>query len=318
MGVKLLTSLFKNYKQNHGIKEITLDKLTGKKIVIDIFIYLYKYLKEERLLENIYLMCFIFRKYNITPLFVFDGYDIDINKKDEIIKRKQNKLEAREKYEMLLKEYTATDNEDIKEEMKKLKKEFITITQENIKDVKKLINACGMKYIVAKGEADILCYSLVKCNKAYACLTEDSDLFVYGCQRVIKYISLLNHTCLLYDLKIILKNLNLTNNELIYISILSGTDYNREITGNIYCNKKYLSKYKHSKKDITFLEWLVQEKLIMKKDIDTINNVKKMYTIDCLEVLKKYPYMLLKINNFNLGEIQYILKKEGFIFTNIP
>ena len=97
MGIKLLTSLFKKYNVNNGITEITLEKLGGKKIVVDIFIYLYKYLKEERLLENIYLMCFIFRKYNITPLFVFDGYDIDINKKKELIKRKQHKLEAREK-----------------------------------------------------------------------------------------------------------------------------------------------------------------------------------------------------------------------------
>jgi len=315
MGIKLLTSLFKKYNVNNGITEITLEKLGGKKIVVDIFIYLYKYLKEERLLENIYLMCFIFRKYNITPLFVFDGYDIDINKKKELIKRKQHKLEAREKYERLLENYKETDNEDIKQEMKKLKSEFVTITKENIKNVKNLIKACGMKYIVAKGEADILCYSFVKSKKAYACLTEDSDLFVYGCQRVIKHISLLNHTCLLYDLNQIMKNLNITMDELLDISILSGTDYNKEITGNIFCNKKYLSKYKQTERKITFLEWLFNEKKINMNDIEIINNIRKNYNINCEEVLNLCPYIVLKNNNYEFNEIKCILKNVGFIFN---
>jgi len=49
--------------------------------------------------------------------------------------------------------------------------------------------AYGVSYIDADGEADQLCASLVLKNKVYACLSEDMDLFVYGCPRVLRYLS---------------------------------------------------------------------------------------------------------------------------------
>ena len=57
----------------------------------------------------------------------------------------------------------------------------------------------GISYYQAKGEADKLCAKLVNKNKVFACLSEDMDLFVYGCPKVLRYISLLNKNVIMYD-----------------------------------------------------------------------------------------------------------------------
>ena len=95
-------------------------------------------------------------------------------------------------------------------------------------NVKNLIRAYGATYYDAIGEADELCALLTVKDKVWACLSEDMDMFVYGCPRVIRYFSLLNHTAVLYDLNGILTSLGISQKELREICILSGTDYNIE------------------------------------------------------------------------------------------
>ena len=71
-----------------SIRCINISELSGKKIVVDISIYLYKYEAENALLENMYVMLSIFRYYNITPIFIFDGKP-PIEKKELLIKRSE-------------------------------------------------------------------------------------------------------------------------------------------------------------------------------------------------------------------------------------
>ena len=52
--------------------------LSGKRIAVDISIYLYKYEAEDALLENMYVMLSIFRHYNIIPITVIDYNHPDV------------------------------------------------------------------------------------------------------------------------------------------------------------------------------------------------------------------------------------------------
>lgn len=72
MGIKNLNKVLRD-KCKNSIKMISISELSGKKIVVDISIYLYKYIAENTLIENMYLMLSIFNYYKITPLFIFDG-----------------------------------------------------------------------------------------------------------------------------------------------------------------------------------------------------------------------------------------------------
>lgn len=72
MGIKYLNRFLRK-KCPESIGYIKLNELTGKKIAIDISIYLYKYEADNVLLENIYLMLATFRHHGIIPVFIFDG-----------------------------------------------------------------------------------------------------------------------------------------------------------------------------------------------------------------------------------------------------
>ena len=59
MGIKYLNRFFKD-EAPEFMKKIHLKQLYGKKIAVDISIFMYKYISENNLIENIYLMLSIF------------------------------------------------------------------------------------------------------------------------------------------------------------------------------------------------------------------------------------------------------------------
>ena len=113
MGIKNLNKFLRE-QAKESINIISLAELSGKKIAIDISIYMYKYASEEGLLENIYLMLSVLRHYNIIPIFVFDGKP-PAEKKELLIKRKEDKKEAECEYNKLKNQL---DNENINNEEK--------------------------------------------------------------------------------------------------------------------------------------------------------------------------------------------------------
>jgi 5'-3' exonuclease len=206
MGIKFLNRFLREECNKTAIKMIPLLQLSGKKIAVDISIYLYKYTAENSLIENMYLMLSIFRYYQIIPVFIFDGKP-PIEKKDLLQKRREDKKSAEQEYYRLKTQLVSEDDvveeeekQDIQNQMDLLKKQFVTLKKEMVEEVKQLMRAFGATYYDAPGEADELCAALVIKNKVWACLSEDMDLFVYGCPRVLRYFSLLNHTAVLYDL----------------------------------------------------------------------------------------------------------------------
>ena len=76
-----------------------------KKITVDISIYLYRFKEMGNLLENIYLMCSIFRYYNIHALFIFDGKYLK-NKNETMRKRKESKKQAKKKFNAIKEKLT--------------------------------------------------------------------------------------------------------------------------------------------------------------------------------------------------------------------
>lgn len=328
MGIKNLNKHLRTNCES-SIRRINLSEISGEKIAIDISIYLYKYDAENALLENIYNMLYIFSTYNITPIFVFDGKP-PTEKKSTIVQRKKAKIIAQEKYDALttkLETICEDDKRPIMLEIKRLKTQIVQITKDKIKKVKDLIQAHGSLFIVAPGEADELCALLVIKKKVWACLSEDMDLFVYGCSRVLRYFSIMDHTAVLYHTKGILKELNMTQTEFKDICILSGTDYNTN--NNIHLNTiiNYFYTYKKASQSqqvcankIHFYEWLKQN-TPYKIDIGALNMVHDMFYIG----IGENKCIMDDINNINIErqpcnqeEIENIMKEEDFIFCKNP
>jgi 5'-3' exonuclease len=331
MGIQHLNKFFRDEAQQ-CIKFISLAELSGKKIAVDISIYMYKYASESSLLENMYLMLAIFRHYNIIPVFIFDGKPPP-EKKELLLKRKESKQEAEKEYNKLKSqlETNVVDNiekQEIISSMDTLKKNFVYISKNDIDNVKDLIRAYGGSYYDAPGEADELCALLAIKHKVWACLSEDMDMFVYGCSRVIRYLSLLNKTAVLYDTKGILDSLGVTQKELREICVISGTDYN--YTHKSECNSKnaptlyktlsYFKKYNKEKTQnktdiLEFYDWL-RENTEYVKDYDELIKIYNLFELNNEEhrLLKNFENVKIMNGSIIKEDIHNIIRCEGFIF----
>jgi flap endonuclease-1 len=372
MGIRALNK-FLQAKCKSSIKSIPLSELSGKKIAVDISIYLYKYISENALLENLYLMISIFRENNITPIFIFDGKPPS-EKNDTIASRKKNKTDAREEYYRLklliesMKAETDTENDadtdmdtdidtdtdtntdiklkkerrekekeceinDLSQTMEQLKKKFISIKYDDIQNVKTLLQAYGMTYFEAPGEADILCAKLVTNNIVYACLSEDTDMFVYGCGRVLRYLSLSLSNVVIYDLNHILKTLNISMDVFKKICILYGCDYTHDTLeeNSILCEQpqenlhnmnifhafQLFKKYRDLAVGINlddFYDWIISEKIHTSSYIDKVSKNIKLFEIDETKNLELYDHIKIMNGPVNKKLLIDVMKKENFIF----
>jgi flap endonuclease-1 len=326
MGIKHLNRFLREEAQQ-CIKFISLAELSGKKIAVDISIYMYKYASEGTLLENMYLMLSTMIHYNIVPVFIFDGKPPP-EKKELLQKRKEDKQEAEKEYNQLKKQLENKTIDDVEKQevvnnMDILKKKFIHIGKNEIDSVKRLIRAYGATYYDAPGEADELCALLVIKNKVWACLSEDMDMFVYGCNRVLRYLSLLNKTVVLYDTKDILNSLGITQKELREICVISGTDYNYNENktddnskkgSSLYKTLAYFKKYHKENSEMGFYKWL-------KENTDYIQDYENLLNIYNLFELNQDHTHLTIFENIKIingpilkEDIRNIIKIEGFIF----
>lgn len=326
MGIKHLNRFLREEAQQ-CIKFISLAELSGKKIAVDISIYIYKYASEGTLLENMYLMLSTLRYYEIVPVFIFDGKPPP-EKKELLQKRKEDKQEAEKEYNQLKKQLENKTIDDVEKQdvinnMDILKKKFIHIGKTEIDSVKRLIRAYGATYYDAPGEADELCALLVIKNKVWACLSEDMDMFVYGCNRVLRYLSLLNKTVVLYDTKDILNSLGITQKELREICVISGTDYNYNENktddnskkgSSLYKTLAYFKKYHKENSEMGFYQWL-------KENTDYIQDYENLLNIyNLFELNQEHTHLTIfeniKIINGPImkEDIRNIIKIEGFIF----
>ncbi len=301
---------------NHdAIKKTHLSEFAGKHIAVDTSIYLYRFIGEDRLLEHFYLLISLFRHYDIIPIFVFDG--TAPQEKQELLKeRRETKSRAEEKYKEIAKQLSTTldrdDKQDLELELMKLKKKFVRVKDTDIKKIKMLLTNYGISHVEAHGEADVLCAQLIHTGRVYACLSEDMDLFAYGCSRILRHISLLKHTVLLYDLRIILHQLHMTMDEFRQVLVLSGTDYNKDETTNLKDSMALFYQYKHNEVP-TFYEWLQLNTQYI-RNYDGLKNTYEMF-----DVVKNIDNDFVKniaIENGdkNDANIEKIMEDDGFIF----
>lgn len=227
MGIRNLNRMLNDYAPE-AIQLISLSNLRGKKIAVDASIYMYKYVATDSLSRDMNSMLSIFRQYQIDPIFVFDGKPT-IDKRQTLEERKRARENAKLAYVKLEQELISTPSkhrhEQLTRSMAVLRRTMITIQKEDIALTKRLLTENQISYIESVNESDEVCAKLCGENEVYACLSEDMDMFAYGCSRVLRYFSLTKKTAVIYDLSYILSLLGISLHEFRQICVLSGTDY---------------------------------------------------------------------------------------------
>ena len=133
MGIRQLNKLIRYHSP---LETINLGELNNKVIVIDIMIYIYKFLANDALLENIYLLCVLLDKHNIDPIFIFDGHK-PVEKNEELQRRRNNRKKAWLKYDSMVEnlneEQLKTD--EAQKELSRLKRQCVKLKSYHIKEV---------------------------------------------------------------------------------------------------------------------------------------------------------------------------------------
>jgi hypothetical protein len=320
MGIKDLNKYLCKSCSKDAISKKHLSFFENKTLVIDTSIYLYKFSSENTLLESMYLFISVLKHYHIIPIFIFDGKPPP-EKRELLIRRIVEKKDAEEKYNILQEKLKKTKNNEIKndiiKEMELLKRQMVRLRDEDIQNIKSLMDAYGVVYYDASGEADKLCAYLIKSGKAWGCISDDMDMFLYGCNYVVRGLSLMNHTAMLYDTNLILNELNMSGKQFCEIMVLSGTDYNINTNTSLIETIKWYNEYlKYANnciKPIEFYVWLVKNTKYItdyKKLLD-IFYIFQFYNNEELEKWKNIEIVEKLVNN---KQLKCIMEKDGFVF----
>ena len=232
-----------------------------------------------------------FLKYNIVPVFVFDGMAPNI-KKDTLKKRKDFQTEMKIKY------YKAVTQD----EKKKYYFMKSNITYEEIADCMTLISIFGYSIIVSPEEADAQLAELSKQNKIDYIATDDLDILIFGGKNILKEFSVDKKRKIQeINLNIVKKKFNMDEDELIDLGILLGCDYCPTIKGvGTIGSYKFIKEYNSIE--------------------NIIKNTELRLTVDYQTAQKyfKYPPVIdsanFEANNkkINQQKLKSFLKKNNF------
>ncbi|HDI32055.1 MAG TPA: flap endonuclease-1 [Thermofilum sp.] len=229
-------------------KELSLEDLSHKVIAIDAYNALYQFLATIRQrdgtplmdaqgnvtshLNGLFYRTINFLEAGIKPVYIFDGKPPEI-KQAEILKRERIKREAERKY------VEALERGDL-EEARIYAQQTSRLTSAMVDDSKKLLTYLGVPWIQAPSEGEAQAAYLASKGDAWASASQDYDSLLFGTPRLVRNLTITGRRKLprkdvyieikpeLIVLDELLKHYGITREQLIYIGILLGTDYNPE------------------------------------------------------------------------------------------
>jgi len=233
MGISGLLPLLKP-----ACKPVNISQFRGKTFAIDVYCFLHKgaFGCAEALVQGKqtdgyvkYVMKYVSLMiyHDIKPILVFDGRNLP-SKLETEKKRRAARKEARERAVQLMKEGRGN-------EAKEYFQRCVDITPEMAQDVIRAARDRNVDCIVAPYEADAQLAYLATSGIADFVVTEDSDLTLFGCERVLfKLID--SGDCVLYEKEHLNKVFGLQADLLSfekfrYMCITAGCDYLANLPG---------------------------------------------------------------------------------------
>jgi len=231
-------------------KDIRISDLKRKTIVVDASNIIYQFLSTIRQPDGTPLMDkkgrvtshlsgLFYRNVNlllegINLIYVFDGKPPELKFKTNE-KRRESKDIAREKYE------SAKKKKDIAE-MRRYAQQLTKLGPEQIKESKELLEAMGIAVIQAPSEAEAQASYLCKHDKEiYAVASQDYDSLAFGTPILLQNLTFATKrktssgfvfiSPQIIELEKVFNTLQISQDQLISLAILTGTDYN---PGGIY------------------------------------------------------------------------------------
>lgn len=166
----------------------------------------------------------------IKPVYVFDGKPPSL-KAAEIERRRQVKKDATVKYEKAVTERNF-------ENMRKYAQQTTSMQDGMVEDAKHLLGLFGIPYVQAPSEGEATAAHLTKTGLAYATASQDYDSILFGARKLVRNFTNSGRRKLpnrntyidvepeIIDTQKVLSELGVTEEQLVDIGILIGTDFN--------------------------------------------------------------------------------------------
>ena len=234
MGIKNLMQIIKRYAPD-SITYHKIDQYKNKILAIDANLMIYKMIfairfngydlqNDDIIVTHIHSLLNKFKgfiKYNITPVFVFDGINPKI--KDQVIKQRT------EFFKFMQQKYYKAVTQDEKKKYYFSKSE---ITYKEIKECMDFMKIFGYTVIESPEEADAQLAELMKRKKVDYVVTDDMDILIFGGELILKNFTVSDKKKIQeINLDAFKKQTNLTQKKLIDLAILLGCDYCPSIKG---------------------------------------------------------------------------------------
>ncbi|AOM63454.1 hypothetical protein [Heterosigma akashiwo virus 01] len=193
-----------------------------------------------------FVLCFVYKVISllsngILPVFIFDGKP-PLEKNRVIKKRFINRKQIKERLQRL--QGIPFKDKKTREQINRLQKQNFVVTRKHRESVQEILTVIGIPWFKAPGEAEEFCASLQKRKLIDYTVSDDTDTFVFGCNKVIRLIKNSNTFVNEIDLNVILRKFGLTHQQFVDFCILSGCDYSESSNGiNIKMCYNLMKKY---------------------------------------------------------------------------
>lgn len=124
-----------------------------------------------------------------------------------------------------------TDEQLLQEKFQKAKRDSDEVTETMINDVQELLKRFGIPYITAPMEAEAQCAELYKIGLVDGIVTDDSDCFLFGGDKIYKNMFDQKQYVEFYLQDDLFNKMALTQHKLIELALLLGSDYTEGIKG---------------------------------------------------------------------------------------
>jgi len=223
-------------------EEISFEDLKGKLIAVDAFNTLYQFLTTIRQPDGTPLMDkkgritshlsgLFYRTTNLMAkglklVFVFDG-------KAPELKEKTHKMRSDVKGEAIAKFETA----ETVQEKAKYAARISYLTEEMIEESKELLSSLGVPVVQAPSEGEAQAAFMAKKQDVFCAASQDYDSLAFGAPKLVRNLTLARKRKLpsglsvsiqpeMIELQKVLNSLQINQDQLICLGILTGTDYN--------------------------------------------------------------------------------------------
>jgi flap endonuclease-1 len=308
---------------------LNIDELNGKIIAIDAYNFIYQFLSIIRQpdgtplvdsrgnitshLSGIFFRTVEMISKGIIPLYVFDGIPSMLKQKT-INARMNRRNEA-------MREWEAAKAGGNLEEARQHAMASTRITKDIVASSKELLDAMGVAYVDAPSEGEAQASHMCKEGAVDMVASQDYDTMLFGAPLVVRNLTFSGRRKLpkrniyievypeLVSLDETLKQLGLTQNQLIWVGIMLGTDFNEGIKG---IGPKTAVKIAKEAQSLEYIEGIAKSKYNQDFEVDPKSVEQLFINPEVKEVSRNdVNAMLAKTININ-AVVDFMCKEHGF------